>query len=318
MDDTVELLKALVSIPSPTGSTSKATEYLQKWCQENGMEALVDRGALIVNPEARGLLLLGHIDTVPGEIPIMIDDGDLRGRGSVDAKGPFCAALSALRDLPHLKGRVMLVGVPDEEGGSETAYRLRQDLPEMDCVVLEPSGWEGVTISYNGRLLVEMTVKVRAAHSGHEGAFSAEKAFEIWRTMGNDPAPRIISIAGNREKTSMKLDIRYPPGERPEIPSGMDGVSFMVLEDVKPYRADKSSRIVRSMLRSIRSNGGKPVFKRKTGTADMNILGELWKTAIIAYGPGDGRYDHTNEERISMDEYLKSIQVLKDAIRSFL
>ena len=45
----------------------------------------------------RTLVLLGHIDTVPGKFPVPIEssaEGDvLYGRGSVDAKGPlptFC------------------------------------------------------------------------------------------------------------------------------------------------------------------------------------------------------------------------------------
>jgi LysW-gamma-L-lysine carboxypeptidase len=318
MDDAVELLKDLVSIPSTTGDTSGATEYLQKWCTENGLETSMDRGCLIVNPEARGLLLLGHIDTVPGEIPVRIENGELWGRGSVDAKGPFCAALAALRDLPHMNDKVLLVGVPDEEGSSETAYRLRNDLPEMDCIILEPSGWEGITISYNGRMLVEMTVDAPPTHSGHGEPFSAEKAYEIWRSIGPNPPPRILAMNGDMERTTMKLDLRYPPGERPDMIKGIEGVSFRVLEDVRPYRSDKGSRLVRSMLRNIRGNGGTPVFKKKTGTADMNVLGEVWNTSIIAYGPGDGIYDHTTEERIPVDDYLRSIKVLKDTILSFL
>jgi LysW-gamma-L-lysine carboxypeptidase len=317
MDDAIELLKDLVSIPSPTGHTNRVTEYLLKWCTANGLEAVVDREALVVNPEARGLLLIGHIDTVPGEIPVRIDKGELWGRGSVDAKGPFCAALLALRDLPQLKERVMLVGVPDEEGSSETAYRLRNVLPEMDCIVLEPSGWEGVTISYNGRLLLEITVEAPSGHSGHDEPFSAEKAYEIWRAMDRGPFPRILAMNGDMERTTMKLDLRYPPGERPELMTGMEGVSFNVMEDVRPYRSDKGSRLVRSLLRSIRENGGTPVFKKKTGTADMNVLGELWSTSMIAYGPGDGKYDHTSEERVPVEDFLRSIRVLKGVLLSF-
>ena len=47
----------------------------------------------------REIVLLGHIDTVPGAIPVRIEDGVLYGRGAVDAKGPLatfvCAAARA-------------------------------------------------------------------------------------------------------------------------------------------------------------------------------------------------------------------------------
>ncbi|QKK09717.1 MAG: M20/M25/M40 family metallo-hydrolase [Planctomycetota bacterium] len=39
------------------------------------------------------IMLLGHIDTVPGDIPVRIAGGVLHGRGSVDAKGPLAAML---------------------------------------------------------------------------------------------------------------------------------------------------------------------------------------------------------------------------------
>ena len=60
----------------------------------------------------------------------------------------------------------------------------------------------------------------------------------------------------------------------------------------------------------MRELGTRPRYKLKTGTSDMNVVGPHWKCPIVAYGPGDSRLDHTPEERISLTEYLKSIQVL--------
>src|SRR6185295_6779187 len=51
----------------------------------------------------RTVVLLGHIDTVPGSIPVRIEstaDGEvLYGRGSVDAKGPLAAFAAAAARL---------------------------------------------------------------------------------------------------------------------------------------------------------------------------------------------------------------------------
>ena len=116
----------------------------------------------------------------------------------------------------------------------------------------------------------------------------------------------------------MRLDIRYPPGEIPQLPHESETVRINILEDVKPYRSDKSSNLVRSFMRAIRRNGGEPVFKRKTGTADMNVLGEVWSTPIIAYGPGEGRLDHTDEERISILDFKRGVEVLRQAIVDLL
>ncbi|MBN1390236.1 MAG: M20/M25/M40 family metallo-hydrolase [Candidatus Thermoplasmatota archaeon] len=318
MDEDIELLKDLVSTPSVTGNTKEAAQLIKSWCISHGMDAEVTDGAVTVNPCGEELLLLGHFDTVPGGIPLRIENGELWGRGSVDAKGPLCAALNALKGLPELRDRVSLVGVPDEEGSSETAYRLRRTMKERPCIILEPSGWDGITISYNGRLLVEIEVTTPPSHSGHDIPFSTEVALDILDRIRITSKARLLEVHGDITRTRLKLDIRYPPDERPVLPQGTETVSIRTLEDVKPYRSDKFSWLVRSFVKAIRASGGDPVFKRKTGTADMNVLGEVWSTPIIAFGPGNGGLDHTDEERISLDEYRKGIEVLRTAIRDIL
>ena len=68
------------------------------------------------------------------------------------------------------------------------------------------------------------------------------------------------------------------------------------------------------MLRAIRTHGGRPKFKLKTGTADMNIVGPAWGCPIVAYGPGDSSLDHTPEEHVDIGEYLRAIEVLVGAL----
>ncbi|MFW3145312.1 MAG: M20/M25/M40 family metallo-hydrolase [Thermoplasmatota archaeon] len=318
MDERIGLLHRIISIPSVTGSTGEAGDFLLEWCRSNGLNAELERGALVVNPNGKDLLLLGHFDNVPGEIPVRIEGDVLWGRGSVDAKGPLCAALLALKEMPELRERVMLVGVPDEEGSSETARRLRDRIEERPCIILEPSGWDGITISYNGRLLLEIEIEAPPSHSGHDQPFSPELAVDLFCSIRELSNPRLIGIEGNITRTAMKLDFRYPPGEAPQIPAVKERIRTRVIEDTKPYQSDKRSPLVRSFMRGIRSAGGEPVFKRKTGTADMNVLGEKWRTPIIAYGPGDGRLDHTDEERIDLNEYIRSIGIVQFAIRDFL
>jgi len=78
--------------------------------------------------------------------------------------------------------------------------------------------------------------------------------------------------------------------------------------------AEKNTPLIRALLRGIRQVGGRPTFKKKTGTSDMCILGPAWKCPIAAYGPGDSTLDHTPDEHIVLDEYLRSIEVLTTAL----
>ena len=86
-------LTGLVERYSPSGSERGAAEWLVECMKAlHFSEAFVDEAGNAVGVIGAGpkqALLLGHIDTVPGEIPVRVEDGNLYGRGSVDAKGPL-------------------------------------------------------------------------------------------------------------------------------------------------------------------------------------------------------------------------------------
>ena len=47
----------------------------------------------------------------------------------------------------------------------------------------------------------------------------------------------------------------------------------------------------------------------------MNVVGPRWQCPIVAYGPGDSLLDHTPDEHIVLDDYLRAIGVLRAALR---
>ena len=47
----------------------------------------------------------------------------------------------------------------------------------------------------------------------------------------------------------------------------------------------------------------------------MNVLLLAWGCPMVAYGPGDARYDHTPIERLALEDYGRSIAVLRDVLR---
>jgi len=57
------------------------------------------------------VLLCGHMDTVEGEIPVRVEDGQLYGRGSVDAKGPLAAMIMAASNFTDggFPGKILVV-----------------------------------------------------------------------------------------------------------------------------------------------------------------------------------------------------------------
>lgn len=179
----VQLLLETVRRPSPSGAEGEVAAYLVDVMATFCDEAFVDDVGNAVGRWGHGPLritLLGHIDTVPGVIPVRVDDhGVLHGRGAVDAKGSFCAAVSAVARLPAaLASRlsVRLIGAVGEESPGSPGARhalAAYETPDM-VIVGEPSGWDAITLGYKGRA----TVTVVATRPNGHTATDEETAFE--------------------------------------------------------------------------------------------------------------------------------------------
>ncbi|CAB49366.1 [LysW]-lysine hydrolase [Pyrococcus abyssi] len=315
-DEKIKFLKELVEIYSPTGKEEEAAKFIKEKLEEYGVKAYIDKvGNVIGVKEGEGplILLAGHVDTVPGYIPVRIEGDILWGRGSVDAKGPLSALLFAMVES---NANVIFAGLVDEEGFSKGARAL--DVPRPEYVIVgEPSGVNGVTIGYKGSLTVRFVERVEKFH-GSIGGGAAEKLIERWLSISgnfedgfNGLSGRIVRfVAYERDFEfygEMIVNLRTPPGYEP--PRDWDIIDF-----VPAYEVNRRSPLVRTFVRSIRELGMKPKLKKKSGTADMNILAPRFGVDAVAYGPGDSRLDHTPYERISLMEYLQSIDVLKNVL----
>jgi LysW-gamma-L-lysine carboxypeptidase len=82
----------------------------------------------------------------------------------------------------------------------------------------------------------------------------------------------------------------------------------------EPFRGPKDTHLTRAFRTAIRAHGGVPQPTLKTGTSDMNVVAPLWGCPILAYGPGDSTLDHTPTERLEIAEYLRAIEILRDAL----
>ena len=115
----VALLETLVGIQSLSDGEGQAVTWLCQEMDRRGVRTRIDEAGSAIGEIGSGpkrVVLLGHIDTVPGHIPVRIEDGVLWGRGAVDAKGPLCtfvAAATAAAD--RLNATVTVVGAVGEE-----------------------------------------------------------------------------------------------------------------------------------------------------------------------------------------------------------
>jgi LysW-gamma-L-lysine carboxypeptidase len=201
----------------------------------HGLDAGLDAAGNAVGTRGAGprqVLLLGHIDTFPGELPVRRDGDWLYGRGTVDAKGPLCAFAAAAAALDVPAGwRVTVVGAVEEEAATSRGARhllARWPAPAA-CIIGEPSGWERITLGYKGRLLVEVALRAPFAHSAGQARPPAEQAVELWNAVvaycaafnaGREAAfdrldPTLYHIATQDEgaygAAQLSLGFRLPP-----------------------------------------------------------------------------------------------------------
>jgi LysW-gamma-L-lysine carboxypeptidase len=345
--DELAFLEALLSIPSPSGEEEAVAAYLLRKMSTFGFQAYRDEVGNVIgaigDPEAeREIVLLGHMDTVPGLIPLREEAGRLYGRGAVDAKGPLAALmLAAARVAPQLSGtRLLVIGAVEEEAHGRGARHLARTLPPPYCTIIgEPSDWQGVTLGYKGMLTFDYQILQPGGHTAGENPGPAEKAVRLWNNLIMYAAQRNGGRSGHfdtvdpalldfrtfsdglNDGAAIKVVTRIPPGLeasdlRQAVEQWCNGASVKFYPSDPPFQAAKNTPLVRAMLRAIRAEEGKPRFKLKTGTSDMNIVGPAWGCPIVAYGPGDSSLDHTPEEHIQIDEFLRSINVLAGALET--
>jgi LysW-gamma-L-lysine carboxypeptidase len=336
----VTLLKELLEIPSPTGSEDAVARRAAAQMTDLGFSAERDAVGNVIGTWGDGqeeVYLVGHIDTVPGDIPVRLHAGRLHGRGAVDAKGPFATFINAVaRQRRNGPTRFVVIGAVEEEGSSRGARHLIDRRAPAALVIGEPSGWQAVVVGYKGSQRLRYRLEQPVAHTAGPLPTAAERAVAFYRELADwcaqanqgkgifdriDPRLRGMESRsdGLTEVVTMALGLRLPPGcDQNALAArirtwAQPGVAE--LDDPEaPIRTDKNSRVARALVAAIRQRGGTPRFKVKTGTSDMNILAPAWHCPAVAYGPGDSLLDHAPNESLDVDEYLRAIDVLARAL----
>jgi LysW-gamma-L-lysine carboxypeptidase len=339
--DVAALLTDLLSVSSQSGEEAGVASLLVSRLLLAGFDVDVDAVGNVVAAWGDGpetVALVGHMDTVPGAIEVRRDGDVLHGRGAVDAKGPLAAAIAAVSRQPrHGARRFVIVGAVEEETSSRGAHFLAGSMaPPAALVILEPSGWEAVTIGYKGSLRLRVSVDQPHAHgagrepSGPDRCIAVVRVLQDLAAASNGEAGvfervdvRVLGFAsgsdGLTDGASVDIGIRTPPGcdvdallddARSAVPAAV----VTVIGSEPGVRTARSSPLARDFVRAIRSSGGAPRFKLKTGTSDLNILAPAWGCQAIAYGPGDSQLDHTPREHISIAELERAVSVLDLAL----
>jgi len=298
------------------------------------------------------IMLCGHMDVVPGKVKVRKEGDSLYGRGASDAKAPLMAMLFAAASIQNNNGTIIFVGAVDEEGNATGIKNLVQKKMDVDYAVFgEPSGIKQVTIAYKGRLAINL--KISVPDSSHASApwlsknailesmiFARElkeklEANQDDRTKGMLLTATMTEVKGGTSHNvtpkdcETTFDIRIPVDMNcktieqkiatlvKEISQEREVEAFYsILDETEPFEAAHNSPLVRAFTLGIREvEEAAPTLIRKTGTGDMNVLGNQWEIPVVTYGPGDPHEAHTIDEKVSIEEYLRGIEILKKTLQ---
>ena len=358
----MSLLYRMLEIYSPSGKEEEIASFIEEELSLLGFEAIRrDKVGNVYGEIGSGfftILLCGHMDTVPGWIPVEKKGNRLYGRGAVDAKSSLAAMISAaamLKSKIQDKGKILLAGVVDEERKARGIRQLLNEDLNVECAIFgEPSGLKNITFAYKGRVSLRIVCETSTGHVSAQHMFNnaIEAAFDLWRHIKDSCSehlsphgvfyslsPSLIEIRSRRttggvpDRCLLKIDLRIPPKFSSERAIQMSrdiikeflkeessvSISLRVVDRVEPFVAKRDTIVIEALKKAILEVTGEPArLLRKTGTGDMNIFGADRKVPVATYGPGDAHLSHTRCEYIDIQEYLASIQVYKRTIEIIL
>ena len=196
----IEFLRALVESESVDNSVALTADV----ARDLGFDVEVRDGYLVARRGRRRVVLNGHLDVVEPLLPVELRDGNLYGRGTSDAKGPFA---SLLFGAAASGCDVTVIAVTDEETGGATTVRSLEDGFVGEAVIVgEPTALD-LAPACRGFAQFRLTVRGVHAHpgAGFEGVNAIVKM-----------APFVVAL----DELQAELDRRFPCALYEELPRG--------------------------------------------------------------------------------------------------
>ena len=297
----VRLLTNLLGIYSPSGKEANIANFLATEMRKLGFQVGVDAIGNVIGVVGEGeptIFLCGHMDTVPGYLPLRVEEGKIYARGAVDAKGPLAAMVMAAAEAAKEpafkgKGKILIASVVEEEATSRgVKHIITQGIKADYAMFGEPSGVENITVGYKGQIQLKITCKTETGHSSTPWLYenALEKAYDLWMQIKNslplNPQENpfnsvsacLTKVAGGRAtsvipfESEMYIDIRVPPEftttqvfdyiqkivAKYEAANPRVNVKTVVEDTVEPFEVDRSSPLVHALSSSVRKVLCKP------------------------------------------------------------
>ncbi|MEM4916840.1 MAG: M20/M25/M40 family metallo-hydrolase [Acidilobaceae archaeon] len=337
----VELLLDLVKTYSPTYREDKAIRVLEDYTRRLKYNNITidSTGNLIaeIGSGDKSIALVGHIDTVRGYIKPLFNGNEIIGRGVVDAKGPLAAMTIAgsiasnYIDTSTLK--IILIASVGEEGSSYGARSLLKTLKADYIIVGEPTNITGIAIGCKGSCRLIVKCNTTGGHTANPELYISAcreiievlESIEALLSREYTITPTYVRCGSSINNIIPKngimiVNIRIPIGKSIEDLEEIlhknintPSCTWMLRDCSMPFKTSPSNTTARAISRALAKLGLKPRYVVKSGTSDMTILSKITNN-IAENGPGAPELSHTDNEAMSIDDYIAGIRVYANTI----
>lgn len=347
VSDSVELLKAMIEIPSFSREEKEVADYLEEKFSVWGLSPSRNRNNLWMRNKEWSdvkpvILLNSHMDTVlPARgwtyepFKATVEDEQITGLGSNDAGASVVSLIGTFRhfyaanNIPF--NLIFCVSAEEEVSGENGVASILDQLGKIDLAIVgEPTQMQ-IAIAEKGLLVLDCEAKGRAGHAArNEGDNAIYKAICDIQILQTYRFPLESAVLGPVKMTVTQIEAGQQHNVVP------DSCRFVV--DVRTnefYSNEEAFQIISGLIqsevkpRSFRLNSSginadHPLVRRGIEMG-LHIYGSPTTSdqAVIPYpsikmGPGDSARSHTANEYILINEihdgigtYIKLLEALK-------
>ena len=311
---TEQCLLDLLAIPSVSGHEQRLIQFLEKRLQQTftftPIPVDTTRNALLcTTPGTLETLLVAHIDTVSGELPVFMDERAIHGRGSCDNKGAAAAMISAAFTAVERKktnfGLLFTIGEETSFDGAKAAQAFFEThhIRPTNVIIGEPTHLEIITAQF-GIFCFEIQCKGTAEHSSTLHPDSAiHKLVKILNTLLATPFIETTFHIGKIEGGEAENIVASTAKATLLFRSADANLEQKIQQCLASTDIPHNLNVLKRIAHIDNSTAKHP--KR---TVPFFTEMAFFKNSIVC-GPGDIRLAHTPHENVPRDELNKATEI---------
>jgi acetylornithine deacetylase len=351
--DEVELLSAMVAIPSVSGEEAALASFIEQTARSWGLDGVRDDSAVRVEVRGRRpgptIALVSHLDVVPAgkgwtraPFEATIEGTKLYGRGSGDAKASVAAMMWAARDLQESGGvetgrLLLLFGYGEETKNTTMEAAVSKAGPIDAAVVGEPTNLD-IAIAQRGLMMVDLRASGDQRHAGYA---TSDGDFTNAILVLADDLPRLDGLFADRSHPVLGRTTATPTMLEAGISRNVTPPVAQAVLDIRSTPDWTHDEIADVLRRSLRSEvvvtsrrlvpcetpqGSRLLATARRVRPEATTFGSptcsdwvfLRHTDTIKCGPGTSRRSHTADECVDLPEVSAARNFYGRLARDFL